>query len=76
ELVAAATIGLASGFGLPVSTTHTLSSGIAGTMVASKGVKNLQAGTIRNIAIAWVLTLPVSILLSAVLFLFLRWLIA
>jgi PiT family inorganic phosphate transporter len=76
ELVAAATIGLASGFGLPVSTTHTLSSGIAGTMVASKGVKNLQAGTIRNIAIAWVLTLPVSILLSAVLFIFLRWLIA
>lgn len=76
ELVAAATIGLASGFGLPVSTTHTLSSGIAGTMVASKGVKNLQAGTIKNIAIAWVLTLPVSILLSAVLFLFLRWLIA
>ena len=76
ELVAAATIGLASGFGLPVSTTHTLSSGIAGTMVASKGVKNLQVGTIRNIAIAWVLTLPVSILLSAVLFIFLRWLIA
>lgn len=73
ELVAAATIGLASGFGLPVSTTHTLSSGIAGSMVASKGIKNLQANTIRNIGIAWVLTLPVSVILSAILFLFFRW---
>ncbi len=73
ELVAAATIGMASGFGMPVSTTHTLSSGIAGSMVASKGIKNLQANTIRNIAIAWVLTLPVSVILSAVLFLFFRW---
>ncbi|MFN4086294.1 MAG: inorganic phosphate transporter [Spirosomataceae bacterium] len=75
ELVAAATIGMASLGGLPVSTTHTLSSGIAGTMVASKGVKNLQAGTIRNIAIAWVLTLPVSILLSAIFFLLFRWML-
>jgi phosphate/sulfate permease len=76
ELVAAATIGLASFFGLPVSTTHTLSSGIAGSMVASKGVKNLQAGTIRNIAIAWVLTLPVSMAISAGLFLLFRWIIS
>ncbi len=73
ELVAATTVGLASGFGLPVSTTHTLSSGIAGTMVASKGVKNLQTKTIKNIALTWVLTLPVSILLSAALFLITRW---
>lgn len=75
ELVAAVTIGLASGIGgfkLPVSTTHTLSSGIAGAMVASKGVKNLQSGTIKNIALAWVLTLPVSMLLSAGLFLLFR----
>lgn len=76
ELVAAATIGLASYFGLPVSTTHTLSSGIAGSMVASKGVKNLQAGTIRNIAIAWILTLPVSMGISAGLFLLFRWIIS
>jgi phosphate/sulfate permease len=78
ELVAAVTIGLASGIGgfkLPVSTTHTLSSGVAGAMVASKGVKNLQAGTIKSIALAWVLTLPVSMLLSAGLFLFFRYLI-
>lgn len=72
ELVAAATIGLASGFGLPVSTTHTLSSGVAGTMVASNGVDNLQTKTLRNIGIAWVLTLPVSILMSAALFLIFR----
>jgi PiT family inorganic phosphate transporter len=72
ELVAAGTIGLATAFGLPVSTTQVLSSGIAGSMVASKGIKNLQAGTIKNIAIAWVLTLPVTILLSGLLFLLFR----
>jgi PiT family inorganic phosphate transporter len=73
--VAATTIGLASWFKLPVSTTHALSSGIAGTMVASKGIKNLQAGTIKNILLAWVLTLPVAIILSASLFVFFRWLL-
>ncbi|AWW00310.1 inorganic phosphate transporter [Arcticibacterium luteifluviistationis] len=75
ELVAAITIGLATGFGMPVSTTHTLSSGIAGSMVANKGIKNLQSGTVKSIALAWVLTLPVSIFLSASLFLLFRWLI-
>src|SRR6202021_2128714 len=53
ELVAAATIGLASGFGLPVSTTHVLSSGIAGTMVANGS--GIQSQTVRNILLAWVL---------------------
>ncbi|MGR3810122.1 inorganic phosphate transporter [Jiulongibacter sp. NS-SX5] len=76
ELVAASTVGLASGFGLPVSTTHTLSSGIAGTMVASNGIDNLQGSTIKNIALTWVLTLPVSVILSAGLFLLSRWLIS
>lgn len=75
ELVAAFTIGLASAYKVPVSTTHSLSSGIAGAMVASKGIKNLQAGTIQNILLAWVLTLPVAILLSATLFIFFRWLL-
>lgn len=75
ELVAASTIGLASGLGLPVSTTHMLSSGIAGTMVASKGIKNLQAKTVRNILMAWVLTLPVSIFLSFTLYVFFRWIL-
>lgn len=78
ELVAAITIGLASGlsgYKLPVSTTHTLSSGIAGSMVASKGIKNLQTKTIKNIGLAWILTLPVSILLSAGLFLLFRYLV-
>lgn len=72
ELVAASTISMATALGLPVSTTQVLSSGIAGSMVASKGVKNLQGGTIKNIAIAWVLTLPVTILLSGILFLLFR----
>ncbi|HEY0299433.1 MAG TPA: inorganic phosphate transporter [Arachidicoccus sp.] len=70
EIVAAATIGLSTGFGLPVSTTHVLSSGIAGAMVASNGAKNLNNGTLKNIALAWLLTLPVSIILSLLLFLF------
>ena len=73
ELVAAATIGVSSGLGLPVSTTHVLSSGIAGTKVASKGIKNLQAKTIRNILAAWVLTLPVTIMISFSLYMFFRW---
>jgi phosphate/sulfate permease len=72
ELIAAFTIGLASQYSLPVSTTHVLSSGIAGSMVASKGVKNLQKGTIANIALAWVLTFPVTLILSGVLYLMFR----
>jgi PiT family inorganic phosphate transporter len=69
ELVAASTIFLASYLKLPVSTTHVLSSGIAGSMVASGGIKNLQAKTIKTIAMAWILTLPVTVTLSAVLYL-------
>ena len=68
EIVAASTIGLSSWFGLPVSTTHVLSSGIAGAMVATGGTKNLQSGTLKNIALAWVLTLPVCIGLAYILF--------
>jgi len=70
ELIAASTIGLASlpALGLPVSTTQVLSSGIAGSMVASGGAKNLQASTIKNIFIAWILTLPVTIFLGGGLF--------
>ena len=62
ELVAMTTIGAADAFGLPVSTTQVLSSGVAGTMAANRS--GLQWGTIRNLAMAWVLTLPVAILLS------------
>ncbi len=72
ELVAASTIGLSSYFGLPVSTTHVLSSGIAGSMVASKGVKNLQPDMVRNILIAWFLTLPVVMLMAGTFFLIFR----
>ena len=70
ELIAMATIGAADGLGLPVSTTHVLSSGIAGTMVANRS--GLQWGTLRNLALAWVLTLPVAILLSGSLYWLLR----
>jgi hypothetical protein len=68
EIVAASTIGLSTAFGLPVSTTHVLSSGIAGAMVASGGTNNLNNKTLKNIAIAWLLTLPVAIVLALVLF--------
>jgi len=70
ELVAAATIFLADNFGLPVSTTHVLSSGVAGTMAANKS--GLQLSTIRNIAAAWVFTLPAAALLSGLLFVIFR----
>jgi len=66
ELVAMTTIATADIFGLPVSTTHVLSSGVAGTMAAN--LSGLQLRTIRNIALAWVLTLPVTILLAGALF--------
>lgn len=72
ELVASTTIGLSTWFGLPVSTTHVLSSGIAGSMVANKGIKNLQADTVRNILIAWLLTLPVVMVMAGTLFLIFR----
>jgi PiT family inorganic phosphate transporter len=72
ELVASMTIGLSTNFGWPVSTTHVLSSGIAGSMVASKGVKNLQPDTVRNILIAWFLTLPVVMIMAGSLFLLFR----
>jgi inorganic phosphate transporter, PiT family len=67
EITAAATIAAADGYGLPVSTTHVLSSGIAGTMAASGS--GLQWSTIRNIALAWVLTLPAAMIISGVLYL-------
>ena len=66
ELVAMTTIGAADMFGLPVSTTHVLSSGVAGTMVANRS--GLQLSTVRNLAMAWVLTLPVAIALSGSLY--------
>ncbi|GAB3878339.1 inorganic phosphate transporter [Hymenobacter segetis] len=72
ELVAAAMIGVSTQFGLPASTTHVLTSSIAGSMVASRGVKNINPGMVRNIALAWVLTLPVTMVLSGVLFLLFR----
>lgn len=66
ELVAAATIAAADNFGLPVSTTHVLSSGVAGAMAANGS--GLQVATIRNMVMAWVLTLPAAIVLSGSLY--------
>lgn len=70
ELVAAATIFAADNYGLPVSTTHILSSGVAGTMAANRS--GLQMSTVRNLLMAWVLTLPCAILISGTLFVLLR----
>ncbi len=66
ELIAMCTIYGFDKIGLPVSTTHVLSSGVAGTMMA--GGSGLQMSTIRNIAMAWVFTLPAAALLSGALF--------
>ncbi|MFO1113094.1 MAG: inorganic phosphate transporter [Rhodospirillales bacterium] len=66
EIVAMSTIAAADAYGLPVSTTHVLSSGVAGTMAANGS--GLQWSTVRNLATAWVLTLPAAIALSGCLF--------
>ena len=70
ELVAMSTIAAADMYGLPVSTTHVLSSGIAGTMAAN--ASGLQWSTVRNVILAWVLTLPAAVLLSGVLYVVFR----
>jgi PiT family inorganic phosphate transporter len=70
EVVAMLTIGAADVYGLPVSTTHVLSSGVAGTMAANGS--GLQWSTVRSLVLAWVLTLPASIALSAGLYWALR----
>jgi PiT family inorganic phosphate transporter len=66
EITAMATIGAADFYGLPVSTTHVLSSGVAGTMAANHS--GIQMSTVRNLALAWVLTLPMAMMLSGFLF--------
>jgi inorganic phosphate transporter, PiT family len=66
EITAAATIAAADVYGLPVSTTHVLSSGVAGTMAANGS--GLQLSTVRNIAMAWVLTLPAAMVISGTLY--------
>jgi len=70
ELVAMGTIGLADYGGMPVSTTHVLSSGVAGTMWANRS--GIQVDTVRSIALAWALTLPAALLLAGGLYIVLR----
>ncbi len=71
ELVAASTIAMADSLGMPVSTTHVLSSGVAGTMWANRS--GIQAKTVREIALAWVLTLPAVMTLAGGLYWLATW---
>ena len=70
EIVAMGTIGLAEAYGLPVSTTHILSSGVAGTMAANGS--GLQWSTLRSMALAWVMTLPAAMAIAGCLYVILR----
>ncbi|MDG6093889.1 inorganic phosphate transporter [Acetobacter sp. AN02] len=70
EIVAMGTIGLAEGYGMPVSTTHILSGGVAGTMAANGS--GLQWSTLRMMALAWVITLPAAMIISGALYILLR----
>ncbi|CAL4325967.1 inorganic phosphate transporter [Buchnera aphidicola] len=63
QITASISIGIASYTGIPVSTTHILSSSVAGAMLGDGN--GIQVNTIKNIALAWILTLPISILLSS-----------
>jgi phosphate/sulfate permease len=72
ELVAAGGIGIANAYGISVSTTHMVTTGIAGSMVAEKGWRNLQRKTLWTILLVWLLTLPVTALASSVLFLLMK----
>lgn len=66
ELITMTTIGAADIFALPVSTTQVLSSSVAGAMATNQS--GLQWNTVRNLAIAWILTLPISMILSGSLY--------
>lgn len=66
QVTAAVSIGVASYTGMPVSTTQVLSSAVAGTMIVDGG--GVQTKTVKNIALAWILTLPISIGLSGLLY--------
>ena len=73
-LVTAGTIGLASGLGLPVSTTHVMSSSVAGTMVEEHGWRNgVDPHMIKHILLAWALTMPTTIIIAGSIFLILQW---
>ena len=66
QVTTAFSIGIASFTGMPVSTTQVLSSSVAGTMIVDGG--GVQSKTMKSIALTWILTLPISIILSAVIF--------
>jgi PiT family inorganic phosphate transporter len=64
------TIGMADAYGLPVSTTHVLSSGVTGTMAANGS--GSQWCTIKNMALAWVMTLPAAVIIAGSLYVIFR----
>jgi PiT family inorganic phosphate transporter len=70
EIVAMGTIGLADAYGLPVSTTHVLSSGVAGAMLANGS--GLQLSTLKSMALAWILTLPAAMVIAGSLYVIMR----
>jgi phosphate/sulfate permease len=73
ETVAALTIMIADRFHLPVSTTHVLSSGVAGTMWSNNS--GVQPQTVRRILLAWIFTLPAAMSIAAALFLSFVWML-
>ena len=75
EIVAASTIAASTMLGLPVSTTHVLSSGIAGSMAYRGGIKNIQMDTVKSILLAWALTIPVAVIVSGGLLLLINWIL-
>lgn len=75
NVVGAITVGFSTVFGLPVSTTHILSSGVAGTLVSQKGFKDLKMKIVRSMVTAWIITLPVTIVMAGGIFLLLRWIL-
>ena len=71
ELAAASTVIIASGTGLPISTTQTLVGAVLGVGLA-RGIAALNMGVVRNIVVSWVITLPVGAGLSIICFLILK----
>ncbi len=67
ELAAACTVVVASGTGLPISTTQTLVGGVLGVGMA-RGIAAINLGVVRNIVVSWVVTLPVGAALSIMFF--------
>ena len=71
ELAAATTVVIASGTGLPISTTQTLVGAVLGVGMA-RGIAALNLGVVRNIVVSWVVTLPAGAVMSIIFFYIIR----